>query len=554
MLRSELTKTAITTFMLAISFLNFAAAQTGEPRIERRIDSLVQAYYEEGGPGIAVSVVREGRVVYDKQVGLANLEYGIPITDSTVFHIASVSKQFTALAALLLERDGKLSLEDDIKKYLPELKDLPFKITIRQLANHTHGLANTYELARLIGIGPTGVMSQDQMVKILLKQRHLNFLPGTQYQYNNSGFALLAEIIQRVSGKPFTEFMKDSVFAPLKMNHSLFVDDLTTVVKNKAQSYRRAANGFGISPFNFTVVGASGLNTTPHDLGLWAMNFDNPVVGDKKLLAAMENQSQLRSGELISYALGQEIKSYKGLRVIFHGGGDAGYRAYLVRVPAYRLSVIILGNSESFNPLDLSYAIIDMYLQNHEQQETLPQMPHYTNAQLKKWQGDYEIFPGSYFSIIAKADSLLLKPLGSDTTYALPVIADSEFLFPGAPHSKLVFSHEGLFWHFSDFSYRCNKVSLHLPPKSTVNLQEFTGIYYNDELETSYKLVVKNNELLAVHAINPDILLHPLAKDAFFSDKSFFGRQDFIRSATNQVVAFKLSGQNLKDVYFRKIR
>jgi CubicO group peptidase (beta-lactamase class C family) len=548
----ELVRKTITTIALATLLGNIVTAQPGAPNVEKKIDSLIQAYYQPGGPGVAVSVVRDGKIIYNKQVGHANLEYGIPITDSTVFHIASVSKQFTALAALLLEKEGKLSLEDDIKKYLPELKDLPYKITIRQLANHTHGFANTYELARLIGISPSDVMSQQQMIKILLHQRHLNFVPGTQYQYNNSGFALLAEIVQRVSGKPFAEFMKERIFTPLKMDHTLFLDDLTTVIKNKAHSYKRTTKGFSAVPFNFTVVGASGLNTTPHDLSLWAMNFDSPVVGDQKLLAEMQKPSHLNSGQLLPYALGQEIKIYKGLQVIFHGGGDAGYRAYLARVPAYRFSVIVLGNFESFNPLDLSYAIIDKYLEKYEQQQAPPKVPSYTNAQLKKWQGDYEIFPGSFFSIVAKADSLYLKSFGSQAVYVLPVIGENEFLFPYAPHSKLVFSNGGLLWHFSDFSYRCEKVSLDIPAKSSVNLKEFTGIYMSDELETSYRLVVKNNELVAVHAINPDILLHPLAKDAFYSDKSFFGKQVFIRSKTNHVTGFKLSGQNLKDVYFRR--
>jgi CubicO group peptidase (beta-lactamase class C family) len=553
MKHSSFMRAALMTFALSGFLGSIAMARQGVSNVEKKIDTLVAAYYQPGGPGIAVSVVRDGKVIYNKQVGYANLEYDIPITDSTVFHIASVSKQFTTFAALLLEKEGKLSLEDDIRTYLPELKDLPYKITIHQLANHTHGFANTYELARLIGISPQDVMSQQQMIKILLKQRQLNFAPGTQYQYNNSGFALLAEIVQRVSGKPFAAFMKERVFTPLKMEHTLFLDDLSTVVKNKAYSYKGTKQGFSKIPFNFTVVGASGLNTTPHDLGLWAMNFDNLVVGDQKIFGKMQTPSHLNSGQRIPYALGQEIKTYKGLEVIFHGGGDAGYRAYLLRVPAYRFSVILLGNLESFNPLDLSYAITDLYLGRYEHKQQPPKIPAYTNKDLKKWEGDYEIFPGSFFSIATKADSLYLKPFGSSQMYNLPVMGENEFSFPYAPHSKLVFNSGGLYWHFSDFSYWCQKVSLNLPGKSSVNLNEFTGVYLSDALETSYRLVLKDNELVAVHSLNADIALHPLAKDCFYSNQSFFGKVAFNRSETNQITGFKLSGQNLREVYFRKI-
>jgi len=531
--------------------VNIAAAQSDS--IGKQIDSLIQTYHQDNGPGIAVSVVSNGKIIYQRQEGLANLEYGTPISDSTVFHIASVSKQFTAFLALLLEEEGKLSLDDDISRYLPELKDLPYKVSIRQLANHTHGFANTYELGQLIGISSGDVMSQQQMIKILLRQKQLNFKPGAQYEYNNSGFALLAEIIQRVSGKPFGEFARERIFKPLGMNHSLFLDDNATVVKNKAYSYKKVKNSYNKVPFNYTVIGASGLNTTPSDLCLWAMNFDNPRVGDQKIFDKMTSPSRLNNGQQIPYGLGQETKRYKGLDVVFHGGGDAGYRAYLLRVPALHFSIIVMGNLESFNPLTLSYGVLDLYLKEFESLPDARQQPRYTTGDLKQWEGNYEIFPGRFFTLVAKNDTLFYQPFGSNDAYPLPVAGDSTFAFPFAPHSKLVFGADGLRWYFSDFAYRCEKISYRLPYKPTFKLDQMKGVYWNDALKTSYKLNISDGKLVATHALNNDIILQPLARDEFYSDKSFFGRIKFIRDKQQRVTGFKLSGQNLKAISFIKI-
>lgn len=543
-------------FIIAGAFVTnqIHAQEKNVTHVEKKIDSLLQTYGQAGGPGVAVSVVKDQKIIYSKQTGLANLEYNIPITDSTVFHIASISKQFTAFAILLLEADKKLSIEDDIKKYLPELNELPYKVTIRQLANHTHGFANTYELAQLVGINADEVMSQKQMVNILLKQKQLNFEPGSTYQYNNSGFTLLAEIVERVSGKSFADFTKERIFQPLHMKNTLFLDDRATIVKNKAYSYEATEKGYHNVPFYYTLVGASGLNTTPHDLSLWTMNFISPVVGNQAIFDKMKGQSKLNSGHQIPYALGQETKSYKGLDVIFHGGGDAGYRAYLLRIPAHSFSVVVMGNFKSFNPLNLSYSIVDLYLEKFLIKPKKEILPIYTNKELKKWEGDYEIFPGSFFSLVAKADTLYYQPFNSKDVYPLPVAGKNEFSFPYIPHSKLVFGNNGLYWHFSDFSYLCKKVSLNLPDKATINLERYVGAYFNKELQTYYHFTVKENALVATHSLNNDIVLHTLALDEFYSEQPFFGRIKFINNKEKKIAGFSLSGQNLTNIYFEKAK
>lgn len=544
--------------LLAIAFPvllygNLSAQKNSPASITKQADSLVALYAAPTTPGVAVAVVQENRIVYSNQRGIANLEYDIPITDSTEFHVASVSKQFTAFLALMLEDEGKLSMDDDIRKYLPELKELPYKVNLRQLANHTNGFPNIHELAYLTGVSPQDVLTQQQVLKMLLAQRQLNFPPGTKYQYNNAGFALLAEIIQRVTGKSFAAYAQEKIFTPLGMKHTFILDDNATIVKNKAYSYKKTKEGYSKVPFNFSVYGSSGINTTTGDLARWTMNFVEPVVGSRSVIAKMETPSRLVNGQTIPYTQGLELKRHKGLDVVFHGGGDAGYRAYILRVPAQKFAVVVMGNLESFNPLDLSYGLADLYLENAETNVQQQPIPRYTTSQLSKWQGDYEFMPGSFFTLVAKNDTMFFQPFGTKELYPVPVESDSTFNFPFVPHSKLEITKNGLNFHFSDFSYPATKLKLHIPDKATVKQEQFTGIYYNDALKTTYRLIIKNNTLTATHALNNDIALKPLAKDEFYSDQSFFGKLQFIRNSRNQVTSFMLSGQNLNNIRFQKI-
>jgi len=539
----------ITVFVLTILLVPIKAQIKTETEIA---DSLVHVYQAKNGPGIAVKVIRNGKTIYTKEVGLANLEDNTLITAETPFHIASVSKQFTAFAALLLESRGLLSMDDDIKKYLPELKDLLFTVRLSQLANHTHGFPNTFELAQLIGVNPDEVMTHAKMVNILLNQRQLNFEPGSQYQYNNAGFTLLAEIVERVSGMPFAKFVKKEIFDPLHMENSIVFDDNSLIIPNKAYAYRKTKSGYAKTPYNFTVVGGSGINTTSTDLALWALNFEEAKIGSTAIFEKMKKPSLLNDGTEIPYGLGLETKSYRGLDLIFHGGGDAGYRSYLMRIPKQHFTVVILGNLESFNPLDLAFGLTDLYLHEHMSPAANTVKPKYSTADLQKWAGNYEIFPGSFFTLLAKDDGLFIQPFGQQENYALPVEGDGIFTYPYAAHSKFVFDKKGLHWHFSDFSYLCTKVNIHLP--KTVVREDFIGAFWNERLHTAYTLTVKDGQLIASHALNSAITLHPLAKDTFYATAGFFGKVEFKRNKQGKIVSFLLSGQNINQFPFIKVK
>lgn len=273
----------------------------------RKIDSLFQSYNHTDKTGSAIAIVKNEKTVYTNRFGLANIEYEQPITDSTVFNIASVSKQFTTYLALLLEEEGKLAFDDDIKHYLPELGRLHLKITIEQLTNHTHGLPNPDELALLKGVE---TMNQHQVLKMLLNIKEPSFLPGDNYFYNNTGYVLLSEIIERVGQKPFKEQLEDRIFKPLGMNHTQAVGYTDEVLKNKVYSYRLSGDTYINFPVKLATMGSSGVYSSISDLSIWAKNYQKVILGKREFYEKMETATFLNSGKKIDYGLGLQFANY----------------------------------------------------------------------------------------------------------------------------------------------------------------------------------------------------------------------------------------------------
>ena len=544
------------TLIIALALLqNFCQAQN-QNRTQQIIkaNSLLEQYYQRNSPGIALAIIEQGKTIYSGQKGISNMEYGIPITDSTAFHIASVSKQFTAFLAVLLEKEGKLSLDDDITKYLPELKGLPYKIKLRQLANHTHGLPNLFEIAQLRGIEPADKMSHKEVVEMLLHIKQINYKPGEKFEYNNTGFVLLAEIIERIYGKPFQEVLNDRIFIPLQMPNSLAVNTPSLIIKNKAQSYRLNNGKYENFAFNLMANGSSGISTTINDLTKWVVNMQYPSLKEKGILDEMVQPTILNSGNITPYGLGLESKSYKGLDIVFHGGGDAGYRSYILNVPKYNFSVVILGNSNDFKPLELVYEIVDLFLIEQEKKVPLPTKTTYTTKELEQLTGTYEMFPGALFNILAENNSLYYQAFGAEEKMQLPIIGDGFFANPNLPISYFSFDKNTCTFHIADFKYLSKSVKVSLPKPNEINLVDFVGIYKNKEFDTEYELVIKNNELIAQHCFNNDIILYPLTKNSFYSNEGFFGKLIFTKDTTGKIIKFSLSGQNLNNIQFIKIK
>jgi CubicO group peptidase (beta-lactamase class C family) len=325
-----------------------------------------------------VAVIKDGKIIYEHGYGLANLEYNIPITPDTVFYIASTSKQFTAASIALLAQKGKLSLDDSIRKYLPELPPVYDGISIGHLIYHTSGIRDFQTLLDVQG-RTDDVNTEQDIIELLARQKALNFKPGEQFEYSNSGYFLLAVIVKRASGKSLREFAAENIFKPLRMSNTHFHDDRTMIVNNRATGYvPLRGGGYGIHTTNYDVVGNAGVMTTVQDLSLWDQNFyENKLGGGIDFISRLLTPGTLNNGERLNYAYGLQLGDYKGLRTVKHDGGFAGFVTEMLRFPDQRFTVICLANVRgTIDSTALAYQVADIYLAS----ELKPQTPKATTT------------------------------------------------------------------------------------------------------------------------------------------------------------------------------
>jgi len=344
---------------LAAAFLPAAAA--AQDVVEARVDSIFSTWDRAASPGCAVGVFRDGEIRFAKGYGMSNLEHDIPITPSSIFHVASISKQFAAMSIVLLVRDGRLSLDDDVRAHVPELPDFGRPITIRHLLHHTSGLRDQWELLSLAGWRADDPKSEADILSLLGRQKELNFEPGAEYLYSNSGYTLLAVIVQRVSGQTLRDFADARIFRPLGMTRTHFHDDHTMVVPGRTAAYAQRDGRWTISIPVFDNHGATSLFTTVQDLARWDANFDRPVVGDAALIEQMQTRGRLNDGSTIDYALALAHGELRGLSTVGHSGSDAGYRADYFRVPDADLSFVTLCNTPA-NAGELNRRVAAVFL------------------------------------------------------------------------------------------------------------------------------------------------------------------------------------------------
>lgn len=336
-----------------------------------RIDRLFRPYTAAPSAGVAVGIVKEGKMLFSRGYGLANLEYGIPVSPHTPFHIASVSKQFAGYALAALHDAGKLSLDDDIHQYLPELKT-PERITIRQMLNHTSGIRDQWVVAALAGWRMDDVITQHQLLGLIFNQQALNFPPGTKYQYSNANYTLAAEIVRRVTGRTLREWTTAEVFEPLGMLNTFFYDDHEEILPERAYSYDDRSGTMKKSVLSFANSGATSLFTTVHDFVKWMPNYRHHHVGNARIFELMTTPGVLNDGTQLGYALGVGVGQYKGLPSINHSGVDAGYRSFMQYFPDQDVGIIVLSNLASCNTVDLARRTADILLDLPEEEAAVP--------------------------------------------------------------------------------------------------------------------------------------------------------------------------------------
>src|SRR4030088_642584 len=357
---------AATAGLLIFSSSGGVNAGPGGQKMEAAVDEVFEDLARPGSPGCALGVYRDGQILYAKGYGLANVEENVAITPKSVFDIGSTSKQFTAASILLLEKQGKLSVNDELRKYIPELPDYGQKITILQLLNHTSGLRDYLTLMELAGIPIDSVTTDADALALVTRQKALNFTAGSEWLYSNTGFFLLSTIVQRVSGKTLRDFAAENIFVPLEMTHTQFRNSHSALIANRAMAYEEQENhaGYTLNVSYFEQTGDGAVHTSIEDLLKWDENFYSPRVGGKEFLAEIQERGKLIDGKVLEYAKGLRLQDYRGLHTVSHGGSWGGDRAEGLRVSDQHFSVACLCNVGNAGATRRAHQVADIYLGN----------------------------------------------------------------------------------------------------------------------------------------------------------------------------------------------
>jgi CubicO group peptidase (beta-lactamase class C family) len=551
--------------LLAFGQLKSPKSTAASSKKQQTLDSLFIERSSLQTPGAAIAVVKDGQIVYKKGYGAANLEYNIPNNPSTVFHIASLSKQFTAFSILLLAKDGRLSLDDDIRRHLPEMSGFSKAITIKDLLYHTSGLREWIYLLGLSGHNLSDMVTQKEIINTLSHQNDLNFEPGSAFSYVNSGYNVLGEIVARVSGQSFAEFARLNIFIPLKMNQTQVMDDYEKIVKNKAYSYGPVGgNGYKKKLLNFVdVIGSTGVLSTVEDLSKWAMNFENPVVGDRQLINKINTRGLLSNGDTINYAMGQFIGMYQGVPTIEHSGSDAGFRAHLLRFPGQRLSIIVLANDASIDANDIAYKAADIYLQGFKtdqpktaasQKDVATTVKQVSRDVLGRYEGKYEIQPGMVMSFSIEGDNLAVDVTGQGK-FVLQPLSDNSFKIPGVDGVITFPANAG---EVNRLDFRINERQMQGERIKKIVLDnakaiEYRGEYRSSELGVTYHVGFSSGKMVANSGRSAQTELTPVEVDTFSGDQWFMGIVAFVRDDHNKVIGLKVSTDRTKNVWFLKL-
>lgn len=529
----------------------------------KEVDKLFSPWDKTTSPGAALAIIKDGQIIYKRGYGMAKLEDELVMTPSKVFDIGSVSKQFTAACIAMLALEGKLSLDDNVRKYIPELPSYERPITIRHLLHHTSGLRDYNALLSLAGFRPdSDCPNVEEALEIICRQKRLNHPPGEEYSYTNTGYFLLGQIVERLSGKSLNQFAQERIFQPLGMKNTLFQDNHNQIIKNRASGYSPEGDGFRLDMSDWDEVGDGNVYTTVEDLYLWDQAFYNNKLG-RELMDMLLTQGTLNNSEKIDYAFGLIIGNYRGLRTVSHSGSWAGFRASLIRFPDEKFSIICLSNLSTFNPAAISYKIADIYLADKFKEEIKKEKPQeikpfpLSEKELLEKCGNYkETKFGLWLTISLEKDKLkaqlgrqqlLLTPISASVfqTWLNNSLITIEFgrnekgqmmaQITGIGREKYVFS-------------KAVPISL-LSPAA---LREYEGYYQSEELLGAvYQIVLdeKNNLRIKFRAA-PKEALQPMAPDEFTVEGMNF---TFLRSQDKKIRGISLSVGRAANIMFKRV-
>jgi CubicO group peptidase (beta-lactamase class C family) len=537
--------------VLVVSFAPFLAA---DERTDK-VDTIFAEWNTTKTPGAALAIILDGEIIYERGYGMAKIEDDIVMTPQKVFNIASMSKQFTAACLGILIQQGKVSLDDDIRTFFPEMLQYDKPILIKHLIYHTSGLRDYSTLLSLAGFrSDSDCPTVDEACKIIFRQKRLNSPPGEMYSYTNTGYFLMGRIIEKVSGQSLNAFAQEHLFNPLKMSHTFFRDDHTQIIKNLATGYRPSENGFKICVSNWGLTGATNLFTSVEDLYLWDQAFYTNELG-KDLMDLLQTTGELDKGKKIGYAFGLEIGEYKGLKTVRHDGRHGGYRSDFVRFPEQRFSVICLTNQSSLNPAPLCNKVADVYLAHLMTKTEKDETVALTKEEIEEKVGNYQDQRDKrWISILMKDDALKLAINGAE----LPLAPMSKTVFrmlDGSGHASIEFltngdgSTIGVVLQAPDIKRTYAKVAP-IAPLRQEQLAEYVGEYVSKELlNATHRCAIEKDHLILTFRGSRSAPLTAIAKDEFALGEFGF---EFIREG-EKIVGVRLNRQRAVGIEFERI-
>jgi CubicO group peptidase (beta-lactamase class C family) len=536
--------------------------------VTKQVDKVFHKWDKPDSPGCALGIYKDGQTVYQRGYGMADLNDDVPITPATVFHVASMSKQFTAASIVLLAQQGKLSLDDDVHKYIPELPDFGERITIRHLVHHTSGLRDQWALLELAGWRYSlDLITDDDVMSVVTRQKDLNFKPGEKHVYCNTGYTLLGLVVKRVSGMSLREFTTKNIFEPLGMTHTHFRDDHAEIVKHNALGYGQEGKDkpFRLSLTNFDTVGATSLHTTVEDLQLWDENFYHPRVGGAAFQKQMLERGKLNSGEQLDYAFGLVVGKYRGLPTVDHAGGDAGYRSDMTRFPDQHFSAAVLCNSADTNPTGLVRQVADIVLaKDFKVREPTPAEQPVKSAgapltaeQMGAIAGIYWNRENDDFEKIFRKDGKLEIDLGGDEMHVLETAGEARFHVADAPWGDRLEIHlvpatadkpRHLEQSFDGGKPDILEAATAFDP-TAAELAEYAGSYISQEIDPVYRIVLQDKNLSLTRLKHKADTLHAAVRDVFTGE---IGTVRFTRDAHQHLSGFTLNAGRIQNFRFSR--
>jgi CubicO group peptidase (beta-lactamase class C family) len=545
-------------FLLGAALLAAAApatAQTLPDSVLRKVDQVFAAYDRTDSPGCAMGIYRDGRILYARGYGMANLELGIALSPRSVLDIGSTSKQFTAFAVALLEQAGKLSQADPVRKYLPELGAYADGIKVADLVHHTSGLRDYLVLLYLAGFRDADLTDDDDALRLIVRQQAANFAPNTEWLYSNTGYFLLSVIVKRVSGKSLRAFAQERMFTPLGMRATHFHDDHAMIVENRATGYSPAeAGGYGIEMSNYEQTGDGAIQTSIEEMLPWDGNFYDGKVGGMDLVRRQQVPAFLLDGKPTKYASGLMIDAYRGLKTVRHGGAWAGYRAELLRFPDQHTSIACLCNRGDANPSRFADKVADVILAGQLQPVpvvTLPGVPAegviLTPDVLKARAGVYRGRKTGDVRIVRLEGSQLALVLGR----AIPMVPLSPERFQIMGEYTLVFATDNGKPTLRAEQQQLGDDVYELVPAFTptaAQLAEFAGAYYAEELDAEYRITADSAGLDVGLRGRRLTRVTPTFADAFSGDQG--ENLLFSRDRKGRLTGFTVGAGRVRNILF----